>query len=93
MARTQGPVPQIVDPRDNRIAGLEQEAARWRKRAERDRSPLRDVPGALPRRCLTAASAPRKPDQPNQDESDWGEVLHYTSSGTRGLIPRRIGDP
>jgi transposase len=35
LARKRGPVPQIADPRDKKIAELEREAARWRKRAER----------------------------------------------------------
>jgi transposase-like protein len=30
-----GPVPQTPDPRDKKIAELEREAARWRRRAER----------------------------------------------------------
>jgi hypothetical protein len=35
LARKRGPVPQISDPWDRRIAELDREAARWRKRAER----------------------------------------------------------
>jgi transposase-like protein len=35
LARKRGPVPPIPDPRDKKIAELEREAARWRKRAER----------------------------------------------------------
>jgi transposase len=35
LARKRGPVPQIADPRDKKIAELERETARWRKRAER----------------------------------------------------------
>jgi transposase-like protein len=34
-AKKRGPTPQIADPRDKKIAELEREAARWRKRAER----------------------------------------------------------
>jgi transposase len=34
-AKKRGPVPQIADPRNRKIAELEREAARWRKRAER----------------------------------------------------------
>jgi transposase len=34
-AKKRGPTPQIADPRDKRIAELEREADRWRKRAER----------------------------------------------------------
>jgi transposase-like protein len=33
--KKRGPAPQPLDPRDKRIAELEREAARWRKRAER----------------------------------------------------------
>jgi transposase len=33
--KKRGPSPQIQDPRDKRIAELERETARWRKRAER----------------------------------------------------------
>ena|SRR5713226_5766867 len=35
LVRKRGPVPQTPDPRDKKIAELEREAARWRKRAER----------------------------------------------------------
>jgi transposase len=35
LARKRGPAPKIADPRDKKIAELEREAARWRKRAER----------------------------------------------------------
>jgi transposase len=34
-AKKRGPVPRGPDPRDKRIAELERETARWRKRAER----------------------------------------------------------
>src|SRR5262245_52143160 len=34
-ARKRGPVPRVLEPRDKRIAELERENARWRKRAER----------------------------------------------------------
>jgi hypothetical protein len=34
LAKQRGPIPQIADPRDKKIAELEREAARWRKRAE-----------------------------------------------------------
>ena len=34
-AKKRGPVPQVRDARDKRIADLERETARWRKRAER----------------------------------------------------------
>src|SRR5437879_12385016 len=33
--KKRGPVPQRPDPRDKKIAELERETARWRKRAER----------------------------------------------------------
>jgi transposase len=33
--KKRGPTTQIADPRDKKIAELEREAARWRKRAER----------------------------------------------------------
>jgi transposase-like protein len=33
--RPRGPVPRVADPRDKRIAELERETGRWRKRAER----------------------------------------------------------
>ena len=33
--RKRGPTAQVQDPRDKRIAELERESARWRKRAER----------------------------------------------------------
>jgi transposase len=33
--KKRGPSPEIQDPRDKRIAELERETARWRKRAER----------------------------------------------------------
>ena len=33
--KKRGPVPQVRDPRDKRIAELERENAVWRKRAER----------------------------------------------------------
>src|SRR5215475_11530599 len=33
--KTRGPARRVVDPRDKRIAELERERARWRKRAER----------------------------------------------------------
>ena len=33
--KKRGPTPQIPDPRDKRIAELERESTRWRKRAER----------------------------------------------------------
>jgi transposase-like protein len=33
--RERGPVPRVADPRDKRIAELERETGRWRKRAER----------------------------------------------------------
>jgi transposase-like protein len=33
--RRRGPAPQIPDPRDKKIAELERETVRWRKRAER----------------------------------------------------------
>ena len=35
VAKTRGPAPRIVDPRDKRIAELERETTRWQKRAER----------------------------------------------------------
>ena len=35
LERKRGPVPQIADPRNRKIAELEREAARWRNRAER----------------------------------------------------------
>jgi transposase-like protein len=35
LARKRGPVPQMANPRDRKIAELEREAARWRRRAER----------------------------------------------------------
>jgi transposase-like protein len=35
VAKTRGPAPRIVDPRDKRIAELERETIRWQKRAER----------------------------------------------------------
>ena len=35
LVRKRGPVPQTPDPRDKKIAELEREAARWRRRAER----------------------------------------------------------
>jgi transposase-like protein len=35
LARKRGPVLEIPDPRDKKIAELEREAARWRERAER----------------------------------------------------------
>ena len=35
LVRKRGPVPQTTDPRDKKIAELEREAARWRRRAER----------------------------------------------------------
>ena len=34
-SKKRGPVPRVPDPRDKRIAELERETARWRKRAER----------------------------------------------------------
>ena len=34
-AKKRGPIPQGVDPRDQRIAELERETARWQQRAER----------------------------------------------------------
>ena len=34
-AKKRGPVPQVVDPREKRIAELERETTRWQKRAER----------------------------------------------------------
>ena len=34
-AKKRGPVPQPPDPRDKKIAELERDTARWRKRAER----------------------------------------------------------
>jgi len=33
--KKRGPAPQVTDPRDKKIAELERETARWRKRAER----------------------------------------------------------
>ena len=33
--KMRGPAPQVTDPRDKKIAELERETARWRKRAER----------------------------------------------------------
>jgi transposase len=33
--KKRGPAPQVADPRDKKIAELERETARWRKRAER----------------------------------------------------------
>ena len=39
-AKKRGPVPQGRDPRDKRIADLERETARWRKRAERAEGPM-----------------------------------------------------
>src|SRR5215813_4771070 len=33
--KTRGPIPQVPDPRDKKIAELVREAARWRRRAER----------------------------------------------------------
>src|SRR6185369_10550736 len=33
--RHRGPAPRVTDPRDKRIAELERETGRWRKRAER----------------------------------------------------------
>jgi transposase len=35
LEKKRGPTPQIADPRDKKIAELERETARWRKRAER----------------------------------------------------------
>jgi hypothetical protein len=35
LAKKRGPAPQPRDPRDEKIASLEREAARWRQRAER----------------------------------------------------------
>jgi transposase len=35
LEKKRGPTPQIANPRDKKIAELEREAARWRKRAER----------------------------------------------------------
>jgi len=34
-SKKRGPAPQVTDPRDKKIAELERETARWRKRAER----------------------------------------------------------
>jgi hypothetical protein len=34
-SKKRGPTPQTPDPRDKKIAELERETARWRKRAER----------------------------------------------------------
>jgi transposase len=34
-AKKRGPVPRVPDPRDRRIAELEREGLRWRRRAER----------------------------------------------------------
>lgn len=34
-SKKRGPVPQVSDPRDKKIADLERETVRWRKRAER----------------------------------------------------------
>ncbi len=33
--KKRGPMPQVADPRDKKIAELERETGRWRKRAER----------------------------------------------------------
>ena len=35
LVKKRGPAPQTLDPRDKKIAELEREAARWRRRAER----------------------------------------------------------
>jgi hypothetical protein len=35
LEKKRGPTPQSANPRDKKIAELEREAARWRKRAER----------------------------------------------------------
>jgi hypothetical protein len=35
LVKKRGPAPQTRDPRDKKIAELEREAARWRRRAER----------------------------------------------------------
>jgi hypothetical protein len=34
-SKKRGPAPRVPDPRDKRIAELDRETARWRKRAER----------------------------------------------------------
>ena len=72
LAKQRGPIPQIADPRDKKIAELEREAARWRKRAERAEA-LVEVQKNW-RRCWGRRSNPSAPD--DHSDGGWAPAWH-----------------
>ena len=59
LARKRGPVPQTADPRDKKIAELERETARWRKRAERAEALVE-----VQKKLTALLGTPREPERP-----------------------------